>query len=478
MIVKYMTKKEFELILSEGEGYKIEFKEKLSGIDKELVAFANSSGGRIFVGVSDNGEIKKISRNDNDIKSQIQDIESNCQPPINIIIERYNDVLIIHIPEGADKPYQCSSGFYLRIGPNSQKMGRNQIIEFIKSEGKLRFDELECSKFNYSIDFDKMKLNKYLKIAGISKLLDNRKMMMNLNVADIINRRFVVNNTGALFFTKVLDRIYSHTAVTCVLYKGKDKSDILDRRDFNEDIISSIDSAMIFLKQHIPVRYKVTGAVKREEYPEIPFSALREAVINAVAHRDYFEHGAGVNVEIFDDRIVISNPGGLVKGLDPEDFGKRSVLRNPNIASLLYRLRYIEKLGTGIVRMRKALREAKLPPPKFAFSNFFTVLIRRPIAKLSKYADSEFGEKFGNKFGEKFGVRGKRLDRIITIIELLSKGELISASGLSENFNISKRMIEKDLSFLRNNKMIEFKGPAKTGKYYLTETAKRLLRLK
>lgn len=94
----------------------------------------------------------------------------------------------------------------------------------------------------------------------------------------------------------------------------------------------------------------------------MPYDALREAFINAVAHRDYFEKGANVMVEMFADRIEITNFGGLVKGLKPEDFGKKSVLRNPNIANLLHRTGYIEKRGTGINKMRRLVAEAGLPP--------------------------------------------------------------------------------------------------------------------
>ena len=104
---------------------------------------------------------------------------------------------------------------------------------------------------------------------------------------------------------------------------------------------------MLFLKQHIAVRYEFDGSPKRIEIPEIPFEALREAVINAVCHRDYFEKGANAMVEIFDDRVEISSPGGLVKGLDKKNFGKKSILRNANIASLFHRMGYIEKMGTG-----------------------------------------------------------------------------------------------------------------------------------
>jgi len=136
-----MSKKELEIILKEGEGYKIEFKESISGLDRELAAFANASGGKIVLGVTDDGKIKGIKPT-HKLKSQIQDIANNCRPRIKITIEDIDNVLIINVREGDDKPYECSSGFYKRIGPNSQKMARNEILEFFKSEGKIRFDEL------------------------------------------------------------------------------------------------------------------------------------------------------------------------------------------------------------------------------------------------------------------------------------------------------------------------------------------------
>ena len=115
-----MNKEELRLILEEGEGYRIEFKESLANLDKELVSFANSSGGRIFLGVADDGRIKGIQAS-NRLKSQIQDIANHCQPAVKILFEEFDRILIINTREGEDKPYKCSSGFYTRVGPNSQK---------------------------------------------------------------------------------------------------------------------------------------------------------------------------------------------------------------------------------------------------------------------------------------------------------------------------------------------------------------------
>lgn len=159
-----MNKKELQLILEEAEGYKIEFKESLTNIDKEIVAFANSSGGRIFLGITDNKEIKGVKIT-NKLKSQIQDVANNCQPPVKILFEEFKNILVIIVREGEDKPYRCSSGFYTRVGPNSQKLNRDEIIEFFKVEGKIRFDELMNLKFDYEVQFDPKKLDRFLRLA-------------------------------------------------------------------------------------------------------------------------------------------------------------------------------------------------------------------------------------------------------------------------------------------------------------------------
>jgi len=178
-----MNAEELKLILEEGEGYRIEFKEALSGIDKEMVAFANASGGRLFIGVTDQKSVRGISI-DNKLKSQVQDIANQCQPPVKVLIEDYNSILLIHVREGDDKPYKCASGFYLRVGPNTQKLNRNEILDFIKSEGKVRFDELICTRFNYPKQFDGKKLNDFLNLLAITPPRDKTLALVNLGAAE------------------------------------------------------------------------------------------------------------------------------------------------------------------------------------------------------------------------------------------------------------------------------------------------------
>jgi ATP-dependent DNA helicase RecG len=451
-----MESKELKLIQEEGEGFLIEFKEKPSNLDKEIVAFANGSGGRIFIGISDSGDIKGI-RITNKLKSQIQDIANNCEPPVKIRLEEIDSLLVIHVSSGQDKPYSCKSGFYTRIGPNAQKMKRNQIIEFFQSEGQIRFEELINLKFNYEKDFDPEKLNHFLTLAGIAKVLDTPSVLVNLGVAEHQEGSLMFNNTGIFFFARDLDRFYPHAGITCALYKGIEKVDVLDRKDFNKDIISNVDNAMLFLRQHIPVRYEFDGSPQRIEVPQVPLEAMREAVINAVCHRYYFEKGATVMVEIFDDRIEISSPGGLVKGLLKKDFGKKSVLRNPKFAGLFHRIGYIEKMGTGIKRMQNLMRKAGHSPIIFEFTTFVTAVFDRGTPKdiqVSLQANEGLSE------GLNEGLK--------TLLAVISQNPGLNTRQTSQKLdNRPIKTLERQMKTLNQKGLIEHRGSKKTGGYYL-----------
>jgi ATP-dependent DNA helicase RecG len=228
---------------------------------------------------------------------------------------------------------------------------------------------------------------------------------------------------------------------------------------------------MNFLKRYIAVRYEMTGEARRREVPELPYDALREAIINAVAHRDYFQRGANVMLEIYDDRIEISNPGGLPKGLSPEEFGKRSVLRNPKIAGMLHRADYIEKMGTGVRKMQRLMNEAGLAPLEFTFTSFFTVTFRKPEAERQETTD----EDFAINFGANFGIKGKRLARMVKMFEILRREEMLIDVQIAETFEVSERTIDNDIKFLRGLELIEFIGAKKTGRYVLTEKGKKII---
>jgi ATP-dependent DNA helicase RecG len=158
-----------------------------------MVAFANASGGRIFIGVTDDGVIKGIDVT-NELKSQMQDMANNCNPPVKILLKTFENILNIEVSEGTYKPYKCASGVFNHLGPNAQKMTHNDIVDFLKSEGIIRFDELINSHFTTE-DFSEEKLRFYLQKAHISIILPLPQIIRNLGIEETLDNQVIYNNT-------------------------------------------------------------------------------------------------------------------------------------------------------------------------------------------------------------------------------------------------------------------------------------------
>ena len=192
-------------ILKKGENSKIEFKESISSsLDKEIVAFANSEGGKIYIGITDKGDVKGLKIT-NKLKSQIESIARNCDPKIPISIKelKKEKVLIINVKESKNKPHKCSSGFYVRRGASSQKLDVEEIKDLMIYEGKIKFDTLICEKFDYNKHFDKVKFYSFLERTNISyRNKSIIQLLEHLKVAEKKGDRILFNNAGALFFSK------------------------------------------------------------------------------------------------------------------------------------------------------------------------------------------------------------------------------------------------------------------------------------
>jgi len=412
--------KEFELILQEGEGLKAEFKESFDAksLAREIVAFANTSGGRIFLGVGDGGKVKCVEIS-NKLKSQIQDIARNCDPSIKIDFGNAEDVLIISVEEGENKPYQCSSGFYIREGPNSQKLSRDEILKFIVGIGKVKFDEQVNEEFNFPEDFDEDKFREFLKVSGIIGG-DVKDVLVNLSLAVKKEKKILLNNAGILLFGKNIERFVRQNFVYCTLFKGKERVDIIDRKEFKEDLLTNYYEALNFLKKHLKLAYVIEGGGPRKEVLELPEEALKEALVNAIIHRDYFEKGFGINVEIFDDRAEITNWGKLL--FDRKELGKISAARNPILFDMFYRLDMIEKAGSGINRIRRLIKERKLKL-KFENKEFFKIIFMKPLTpqvtpQVTPQAElTELEDKIFNLIQKNKNISRREISKVLGIGE-------------------------------------------------------------
>lgn len=362
---------DIDILIAEGEGSTLEYKEGLSaGLARELVAFANSAGGKILLGVRDDGGVVGI-RDSNDLRARIQDMARNCDPPVKVLVESVGETLVVTVRESESKPVQCKDGFFWRQGASTQKLTRDEIREFFQGEGAVRFDTALCPSFRYPEDFDQEKFDRWLRRTNISAGANVEDILLNTEAAKRDGKRLIFKNGAVLFFATKVRHFFTQAYITCLLGKGRDKVHILDRKDFEGGIVDNIEDAMRFIERNTRLAYKIEK-LQREEIPEYPMAALREAVTNAVMHRDYFQAGANVFVEVYSDRIEVSNPGGLPKGLDLNELGTRSVRRNTLISDLLHRIGFIEKAGTGIRRMREGAVAHGCEEPVFKGGSFFS----------------------------------------------------------------------------------------------------------
>ena len=489
-----MTDKQIKNLILTGEGYNIEFKQSLDkSFIEEVCAFANASGGYILIGISDEGKVTGVDTS-NRSRSKIQDILNRLEPKLKTSIEVKKNIIVIHIPEGEEKPYGCPKGFFIRIGANSQKMTRNEIISFFKKEGHVRFEELVNKKAKFKEDFDSHAFKNFLQLAGISRTIKYESLLQNLSC---LTEDKKMTNLGVLFFAKDIDFIMNYARVDCILFKGTERVKILNRKEYMGGLLDNIESALTFIKKHTNTEYIITGNPRREEIHDYPESALREAIINAVCHRDYFTEEVPVSVEVFEDRVQIRNPGGLPKGYDRKRFGTESIPRNLLIASMLHRADYIEKAGTGISRIKQAIKnhnkKIKLKIEYGDNSLFYRITFKKAglAKKISKKLiinsdkkliemtrkaktrddkdkvqdifsvnDNEFRSIFGvtaNEFRSIFGVN------ILNTAWLIYKNPNITAQKIAEKLSITKRSAENYFSKLKTAKYIKRIGSDKKG---------------
>ena len=506
-----MTSKEVKNFILTGEGYHTEFKQTLEKSVIDVVcAFANSSGGRILLGVTDKGAIKGIDTS-NRMRSKIQDILRQLQPKLSrISVEIKNNLIVIRVPEGEEKPYGCSRGFFMRVGASSQKMTRNEIINFFKKESRVNFEELVNEKADLRKDFDSKSFKHFLKLSGISSAIKRETLLQNLDCLTLDKK---LTNLGVLFFAKDIDFIMNYALVDCVLFRSTDKVKILDRKQYKGNLIENIENSLSFVQRHTNTEYIITGKPRREEIPDYPETALREAIVNAVCHRDYFERRCHVVIEVYSDRVEIYNPGGLPSGLDPKKFGTKSVPRNLLIASMLHRANYIEKAGTGIKRIKSALaKHKKKIKLKIQYDKmFYSVIFKKALSakttqkttrklnlvgmalsgkitqknhlkklprKLLGRAPQEATQKttqirdnFGinpKKFRDNFGINPKKFQDKFGIKALhtawfICKNPNINIKDIAKKLSVTERTVENYLSKLKANKYIIRDGSRKAG---------------
>lgn len=413
-----------EAYLSKKEGKHLEFKENTSSLSKiihTIIAFANTAGGTIIIGVKDSKKevvgLKQVLEEEEKIANAVADsIEPFLTPSIHISTWRRRDCLIIQVPHTVGPFYLKSkgetSGTFIRLG-STNRLADMMTIENIKRlKQHLFYDEVPYIEGKEQ-DLDSDLAEKLFSTESKKFSIKNAK---GLQLLVRHQEKFYPSIGGLLLFGNLEKRIeyFPHAIVRCARFLGKTKTRLHDPIDISVQLPLAVDNVLDYVKKHTINSYEI-GKTKGRLKPPFPSAVVREAIINSLVHADYSVRGASVQVALFDDRIEISNPGGLPFGLSLESaLTGVSQLRNKVIGRVFRELNLIEQWGSGLNRMIDICAEQGLVPPKFEeVDNFFRVTLFNSLVRPQKL--QEWEKKlvdYVDEYGELSAKQAKELLKV------------------------------------------------------------------
>ena len=420
-------------------------KEYVKDILKTVIAFANTSGGKIYIGIDDDGKVLGVQRLDTDILKLSNSIRDSIKPDItlfaSILVEKIDskDVIVVDVQKGASSPYYLTdkgirpSGVYVRQGASSVPATDAAILKMIRDTDGDNFEELRS--LNQNLDFDFLK-----KEFEDSNIKLEHSQMRTFN---IIDEDGLYTNLGLL-----LSEQCPHT-IKAAVFEGSTKEIFKDRFEFSGSLLKQMKDVYSFLNRYNRTNSEITG-LKRTDTREYPEIALREALLNSIVHKEY-SYSSSTLISVFDDKIEIVTIGGLTKGLSEDDIMLGvSILRNRNLANIFYRLKLIEAYGTGIPKIIESYNEYNVKPKIEISSNAFKITLpntlkEKSISKLEKnLSDKEY-----------------------LIVNMLKENEYIKRTDIEKNLSISSSMAIKLLRNMVDNSIIEKLGKGKNVIYRL-----------
>jgi ATP-dependent DNA helicase RecG len=360
-------------ILKKPEGKTLEFKRDLSspdGVLKSIVAFANTAGGTLLIGVEDKSRHVRGIVEPLDLEESLVNLVNDCisprlMPEIEILPWRHMHVLVLQVHPSPSRPHFLNSegqirGVYVRIGSTNRHADAELIEELRRFARGIGFDEQPMPEFSSeALDF-RAASESFADFRALT-----RRDLETLRILTDHQGRKVPTVGGMILFGKDRERHFPEAWIQAGRFEGSDRSQIVDRAEFRSIPVRAIEEAIAFVHKHALHGAEI-GFVRRKERWSLPPAAVREAIINAVVHTDYAQRGAPLRLSIFDDRLEVENPGLLPFGLTVEDLPRGvSKLRNRVIGRVFHALGLVEQWGSGIQRMAAACRDAGLAAPVF-----------------------------------------------------------------------------------------------------------------
>lgn len=449
--------------IAQGEGETIEFKTSFNDeVIISLVAFANTKGGSVYIGVADDGAIKGVKFGKETLQNWANEIKNKTTPSlipeIEIIEVNDKEIAIIELKEYPIKPVAFRGKYYKRNRNSNHQLSVSEVAEMhlrtVNSswdyhvKNNLTIADISNEKVQRSIDVIS-KRNPGQVIDSPEEFLKKHELVKG---TEVTNGCFLMFNSKETYHTTIQMGLFASETVI--------KDDVTS----TSDIISQVDEVIGFIVKHINKEIIITGRAENTERWQYPLEAIREIVVNMIVHRDYMS-GRHATVKVFPNHIIFYNPGTLPADITLPDLLADNYIsspRNLQIAKIFKEMGLIERYGTGIKRIRKMFLEHQLPEPEFKLmqSGFFVKVVAKPENQKTNVTEKDV-EKVTEKVTERVTERVTENQQMI--IDCIVENPHITSRELASHVGISDVKIRVNIAKLKEKGLLERIGPAKGG---------------
>lgn len=441
------------------ESEKLEFKKSTSELKEaviSIVAILNKhKQGELYFGINNDGTVIGLTITGKTIRDVTKTISEHIEPKIYPKVEKINidsrNCIKVEF-QGDDTPYFAYGRAYMRVGDEDRQLSAKELENIFLRKNKEKLSWESRISGRSLKDVNGKILRQYIARAQSAGRLDFdfEGVKTTLTKLNLIRGNRLLNACEVLFCDT------NPMETQAAVFASEDKTTFLDIKKFQGTIFDMLEKSEQYISEHINWRVKF-GKIKREEIPEIPIKAIREALVNSFCHRNY-TIPKGNEIAIFRDRVEIYNPGVFPEGYTPEDFIKgkeRSILRNPLIAETLYKSKEIEKWGSGLRRIYEECRLNEVQVEFETLKSGFLVIFYRDLT-IEKTGGVPKDEGISEGISE--GIKS-----LLAYIES-NPGKRINI--IAREMNRPEKTIERWMKKLRDENKVEFRGSKKTGGYY------------
>lgn len=458
--------------IRKGESDVLEFKRELPVKERQflktVVAFANGKGGRILFGV-DNATHKVLGVETESrwkMQERITDMIANsCSPQIYMNCDWAEvggkSLLVLSIPPASHCPYYIrkegvQKGTYVRVGATTRRAEPEKIRELEMYGEQVTYDSV-IPRGAAPVTDDEV--NYMCKLLGETQKEDGRKPA----ITQLLNWGFVRRGEGGEYlptnaFLLLVGRYFPFSGVQCARFKGNTQVEFIDRKPLEGSLYEQYRDTLNFLRLYLKRGTVIRGALRKDQ-DELPVAALREAVANAIVHRNYLVHGM-IKVSIFDDRVEISSPGTLYANLSEDEMMRGiSRLRNPLLAEGFHKLGIIERWGGGVRRIYDLCREGGISAPVYHVgTDSITIVFFRP-------GSDKVDHKRSNQ--EKISRSPEKLRD--SIVRLIQKNPHTTRAAMAASLHVSPSNVQYHLDRLRQEGIISRRGDKRNGAWVVSQ---------